>query len=176
MLDRHKHPSSLSVSCLAAFLTVILSAGNASATEVGSEKIFGAGPILGEPTGGTVKWFIGGQFAIQGSAAITFWDGNNLGVFFDFIWYPHMITENEHFMLTWYFGGGIGAGIRAPWNAPKHNDWEADPSIWLRVPFGFSFLFERVPVEAFIEFGPTNRVYPSWNIRVFVAVGGRWYF
>ncbi len=132
--------------------------------------------ILGEPTGGTIKAFFGNRLAFQSSLGFSFWEGSYAIICADLIWYPMLITENRHFMLTWYFGGGVGFGIRTPWYSNKHDGWEADPSVLVRAPSGVSFLFERVPVEAFVEVGISVKVYRPWYIRPIIAVGGRWYF
>jgi hypothetical protein len=170
----------------------LAAAETSEASEVGSSRIFGVGPILGEPTGGTLKVWIGdNRFAFQAHAAITWFWVNRLAIIADVVWHPHIITDNRYFDLLWYFGVGGGAGIRAPWDDDHyyhdHNhphghdhDWEADPAVWIRVPFGFPFRFHKVPVEAFVEFGPSlffvfdgdRHVFPGG----FVAVGGRWYF
>jgi hypothetical protein len=173
---------------LAAGLTA---AAPAEASEVGESKIFGLGPILGEPFGGTGKLWFGPRMAFQFHAAITWWGIHRLALFADIMWHPHIITDNRYFDLLWYVGVGGGAGIRAPWDEyHRHvheDDWEPDPAIWIRVPFGFPFRFHKVPVEAFVEFGPA--LIFDWHhhrgeddadmdvgFRAFVAVGGRWYF
>ncbi len=165
----------------------------AAATEVGEEKNFGLGPIMGEPFGGTGKVWFGPKMAFQFHGAITWWDINRMAIFADILWHPIEVTRNEYFDLLWYFGVGGGFGIRAPWDDDHYrgrvddDDWEADPAIWIRVPFGFPFLFREVPVEAFVEFGPSlifdfddppGDDGDDLDIRVrgFVAVGGRWYF
>lgn len=177
----------------------LCAAAPASATEVGEDKIFGLGPILGEPTGGTGKVWFGPKMAFQFHAAITWWDIHRLVLFADIVWHPIEITQNRYFDLWWYFGVGGGAGIRAPWDDHHHHDyphphahpededdWEPDPAVWIRVPFGFPFLFHKVPVEAFVEFGPTLRFEfyedadgddeVDLDFRGFFAIGGRWYF
>lgn len=184
----------ISVVAAAVLAAGLCAAAPAEASEVGEGKIFGLGPILGEPFGGTGKVWFGPRMAFQFHAAITWWDINRLAIFADVLWHPHVINQNRYFDLLWYFGVGGGAGIRAPWDDDRYHghprdnddDWEADPAVWIRVPFGFPFLFHRVPVEAFVEFGPTLRFefYEDadgdddfdLDFRGFFAVGGRWYF
>jgi hypothetical protein len=172
----------------AALMLGLLLAAPASATVVGEDSIFGIGGIAGEPTGATLKlWFGDSGFAFQAHAAIMWWDIHRLALLADFLWHPMRITDNEYFDLLWYFGVGGGAGFRAPWddkNRPPHkahDDWDADPAVWIRLPFGFPFRFHKVRVEAFIEFGPTLRFEffdddTDFDIRGFFAVGGRYYF
>lgn len=143
---------------------------------VGERGIFGLGLIMGEPTGGTGKLFLGQRFAFQFSGAFWFYHGRDyMQAFVDFIWYPSVLTNNEWFVLPWYFGVGGGAGIRAPWEKAR-DEWRAAPRVDVRVPFGFSFLFHKLPMEAFVEFGPMLRVYEPVAFWGFFAVGGRWYF
>lgn len=157
----------------------------ATASEVGEGKIFGLGPIVGEPTGGTGKAWFNDALALQFHAAITWWDIHRFALFADFLWHPIEVTDNRYFELAWYLGVGGGVGIRAPWDdhEKRHghdDDWEPDPAVWIRVPIGFAFLFHERPVEAFIEFGPTLRFDFAHELdidfRGFFAVGGRWYF
>lgn len=173
MVTRHKRLPVLAIWFASMLVFQVWTAG---AQEVRDDKIWGAGVVLGEPTGFTGKVFLKEIFALQASAAITFWDSHHLVAFVDFLWYPGAITENQHFLLVWYVGLGVGGSIRAPWRRNRHNDWEPDPSFWIRAPCGVSFLFSKVPVEAFIESGLTNRVYPWVYIRPIIAIGGRWYF
>ena len=167
---------------LAAVLTAgagawLLAPSQASAADVEGETMFGLGLIAGEPTGGTLKLFFGPRLALQSHLAVTFWEHHRLAGYLDFLWHPAVVTENRYFLLLWYFGVGVGAGFRAPWYEHRRDrEWEADPAVWIRAPFGFPFIFDRVPVEAFVEFGPALRVYPPAGIGPFVAVGGRWYF
>jgi len=170
----------------ALLLGVILAAGAgalllapkpAEADDLEGETMFGLGLIAGEPTGGTLKLFFGPRLALQTHLAITWWQIHRTAVFLDFVWHPHVITENRHFLLLWYWGVGAGFGIRSPWYEDRRGqDWEADPAVWIRAPFGFPFIFDKVPVEAFVEFGPSLRVYPPVGIGPFAAIGARWYF
>ncbi len=148
---------------------------DASATQIGQSRNFGAGVILVEPTGAAFKYFFAPRLALQFAVAFLYFEGTRMATTVDFIWYPVQLTANRYFHLLWYFGVGGAFGLRTPWYEHE-GDWEADPAAWIRVPFGFSFLFSRFPMEAFIEFGPTNRVYPSWRIRPFVAGGVRFFF
>ncbi len=152
-------------------------AAPAAASEVGTDRIFGLGVVLGEPTGGTGKLFLGEVFAFQFSGAFWFFHGRDyLQGFIDFVWHPSVITRNEYFDLPWYFGVGGGMGIWAPWEDDRHHDWDPHLRVDIRVPFGFSFRFHEVPVEAFVEFGPMMQVYDDLDVWGFIAIGGRWYF
>lgn len=151
----------------------------AEARDFAGQTVFGLGVIAGEPTGGTLKLWFGPRFAIQSHLALTWWRITRFAAYLDLLWHPAVVTSNRYFILLWYFGVGGGAGFRAPWDERSlENDrqWEADPAAWVRVPFGFPFIFDKVPVEAFVEFGPALRVYPPVGIGPFVAIGGRWYF
>ena len=177
-------PRGLLLIVLATGLCAALAApAPAEAMETDGETLFGLGLIAGEPTGGTLKLWFGPRLALQSHLAVTWWHVHRLAWYIDFVWHPAVVTENKYFTLLWYFGVGGGVGIWAPWYDRRHphdpdrdRDWEADPAAWIRVPFGFPFMFDDVPVEAFIEFGPALRVYPPVGIGPFAAVGGRWYF
>ncbi len=156
-------------------LSVLLVPGECEATEVGTRKTFGVGAILGEPTGGTLKLWFNDSLALQSHQAVTWWYIHRLAVFVDVVWHPHTITRNEYFTLKWYVGVGGGMGIRAPWHYHPHG-YDPDGAIWVRAPFGFPFLFEKFPLEAFVEFGPMVRVVPPAAFSPFVAVGARYYF
>jgi hypothetical protein len=159
---------------LLAALALLAAPGEAAAK---NEKAFGLGVVVLEPTGLTGKLFLTETLAFQFDAAFIFWNREALVGFVDFVWHPAVVTENKYFMLVWYFGVGVGTGIDAPWHKNgKGKDWEPNSCFWVHAPFGFSFLFDRVPVEAFVQFGPASRFYPFWDWDIFGALGGRWYF
>ena len=175
----------IAASAVVALSAILLRPAPAGALDV-DESRFGLGLIAGEPTGGTLKLWLGGGMALQSHLAITWWGVDRFFGSVDFLWHPSVVTTNRYFELHWYFGVGGAAGFRAPFDDPDRprgpgddpgdDDWEADPAAWIRVPFGFSFLFEAVPVEAFVEFGPSMRLYPPIGFGPFLAVGGRWVF
>jgi hypothetical protein len=160
-------------------LALALLAAPGESRAAGNDKVFGLGVVFPEPTGLTGKLFLSERLAFQFDAAFMLFNRQALVGFVDFVWHPAVVTENRWFLLLWYFGVGVGTGIDAPWHESgkgKDKGWEPNPAFWVRAPFGFSFLFDKVPVEAFVQFGPASRFYPFWDWDIFGAVGGRWYF
>ena len=141
-----------------------------------NDKVFGAGVILGEPTGGTLKVFFNQLVALQFSTGILFFNRDSFLAVIDIVWHPSIIHESHVGILIWYLGVGPGFGIMVPWHKNRNNDWEPDFAFWVRVPGGVSYLFEKVPVEVFLEISPASRFYPFWDFDFFASTGARWYF
>lgn len=161
------------------FSVFILFSASAAARQVGGretgKRIFGAGLILGEPTGGTLKLFMGDIMAMQFSNGILFFNRDSIFAALDFVWHPSIIHESKHGILLWYIGVGPGFGIQGPWHHP-HDDWDADFAFWVRVPGGACYFFQKVPVEVFAELAPASRFYPFWDFDFFLNTGARYYF
>lgn len=162
------------------FLTLMLSGWGVHARRGGGgksdDRIFGAGLILGEPTGGTLKLFMGDVAALQFSNGILFFNRDSIFAALDVVWHPSIIHESKYGILLWYIGVGPGFGIQVPWHHAPQHDWEPEFAFWVRVPGGACYFFQKLPVEVFAELAPASRFYPFWDFDFFLNTGARWYF
>jgi hypothetical protein len=135
------------------------------AASVGTPGDFGAGLILGAPTGLTAKYWLTPNTAIDGAIAWHFGDKDRLQLHADHLWhiFPRELRVPNG-VLPVYIGGGL--------RVIAGDDAEAA----LRVPLGLSYLLDRVPVEIFLELVPMLTVAPNTEGDLDGAIGVRYYF
>ena len=126
---------------------------------------FGAGLIIGDPTGLTTKWWISEKRAIDMALA---WDfsgkDDRLEVHADYLWhFPINIPEMKG-RLPLYVG--VGGRLLTGHNARTG----------VRVPFGITYLFPGAPIDLFAEITPLLDLTPDSDFSVNGGVGVRFYF
>ena len=127
---------------------------------------FGAGLLLGEPTGASLKYFLTDKTAIDGAIGWSFHRETDLHLHGDFLWHKHDLFSVSEGQLSLYYG--VGARV-------KFRD-RADDQVGVRVPVGVSYLFERVPVDVFAEVAPVLDFTPSARGGFTAGIGVRWWF
>jgi hypothetical protein len=142
---------------LALVFTSLL-AGSAVADRLDSERRFGLGLELGAPTGLNAKYFMGGMVAIQGGLGVMrdnwyyrYHDGLHLHA--EVVWHPVVLHSGRDVTIPLHIGiGGRMLDLEGRcWNG---NNWvvcDNDTHIGVRAPFGVSFLFNKVPMDVFLE-------------------------
>lgn len=129
-------------------------------------KRFGAGLMLGEPLGASVKYWIAENSAIDGGLGLSFNDGDNFHVHADYLHHiPDVIAIDEGQFLL-YFGGGPRFKVRN----------NKDNLFGLRTLAGLTYVFENHPVDTFVEAGPVFDVTPDFKVRFMAAIGARYWF
>lgn len=151
---------------LIAVITLIL-----SSTTVLAEDGFGVGIIVGEPTGFSVKKWIGKDRAIDGAAAWSLSGDHSLQIHADYLFHNFDLIRpgNINGRLPVYFG----IGGRTSFNDSSHNH---DTLVGVRLPVGISYLPAKAPVEMFIELAPIMDIVPSTDLEISAALGIRYYF
>jgi hypothetical protein len=126
---------------------------------------FGAGIIIGDPTGLSAKWWLSENHAIDMALA---WDlsGNDdrLEAHADYLWHFPLHIPEMRGRLPLYMG--VGGRLLT-----GH-----DAHAGVRVPFGICYLFPQVPVELFAEITPLLDLTPDTDFSVNGGVGARFYF
>jgi hypothetical protein len=123
-------------------LVIAFLPGRAEAEEKG---VFGAGLIIGEPTGLSVKYYLGDDTAIDGAIGGAFL-GKGVQVHSDFLWHPWILETKPSFVLPVY----VGAGLRVL-NRDAGGGDEDHNRIGLRAVGGLLFDFTEVPLDVFLE-------------------------
>jgi hypothetical protein len=118
-----------------------------------ANKTFGAGIMLGAPTGLTGKYFLSGDRAIDfGIGAIGYYRGRDgLHLHADYLWHPLTLAKAEPFWLPLYFGIG---GRFFSFDGDLDNDDPGDNdgfALGVRAPVGVAMDFNNVPLEVFFE-------------------------
>lgn len=127
---------------------------------------FGAGIILGEPTGVSMKLWTSGSTAVQGAVAWSFTENTNLHLHADYIWHRWNVFTVEKGSLPLYFGVGGRLRLRD----------HVDDTLGVRFPVGVSYEFADAPFDLFLELVPVLDVAPSSEFDLNAAIGGHYYF
>jgi hypothetical protein len=169
---------------LAPLALCVLFSPSASATEVGTSRVFGLGVQVGSPTAIVGKVFLGrgnafdfglgfGGWNRRCRNANGYWDDCNrregyLSLHADYLYEEAFI--NQPFRLD----GHAGIGGRFI----NHSDWDYDASMLLaRVPLGLDFTFRRPSwLEAYLEIAPGILLIPGLDLWVDIGLGVRAYF
>lgn len=153
---------------------VIAVAPAPAAADAPAEKgVFGAGLIVGEPTGVSAKYYLADDTAIDfaiGGAII----GRGIQVHSDFLWHPWILEQRESFALPVYLG--VGGRVL------NHDGGGGDDDhirIGVRGPIGILFDFTRVPLDAFAEIAPIldyRTKGDAFGVDLNAGIGARYYF
>ena len=147
-----------------AFLIALFSIFSLNAHAQGKTGDFGAGIILGEPTGITAKWWNSNDRAIDLSVAWSTGRNDRFHVHGDYLIHRYDLISVDAGKLPVYYGIGARLGFAD----------EVD--LGVRIPVGIAYEFANDPFELFFEIVPVLNLYPG---TVFDANGGfgvRYYF
>jgi hypothetical protein len=140
------------------FSLIIISNINAQSNGVG------VGLIVGEPTGISGKYWTGSTTAFDAALAWSFVDENAFQIHADYLFHNiRLITVSEG-KLPFYYG--IGARLKTA----------NDIKLGVRVPLGFAYLFQNVPIDIFVEVVPILDVIPKTDFQINAALGARYFF
>lgn len=141
-------------------LAAILFPGAAKA----QDNDFGLGIILGEPTGISLKYWVGSNAAIDGAVAWSFGNNDSLHLHADYLFHKFNLFKVEKGKIPLYYG--IGIRVRA----------EGRTRVGVRFPVGISYIFEKAPLDIFLELAPLLDLVPDTDFRFNGAIGIRYYF
>ena len=127
---------------------------------------FGAGLIIGEPTGATLKYWFNDTLAIDGAIGWGFHHETDLHIHSEILWHKFDLISVPEGELPFY----IGVGARV-----KFRD-DDDERIGIRVPVGVSYIFEDIPVDIFLEVAPIIDFTPSTRGGFTAGIGARFWF
>ena len=128
----------------------------------------GFGVIVGEPTGLSAKFWLGGDAAVDAAAAWSLLRRvERLHVHADFLWHSFDLLEVSPGQLPLYYG--IGGRVKLASGDNKLR-------VGCRVPVGLEYLFDGPPIGLFIEVVPILDLLPATGFNMNGAIGGRFYF
>lgn len=133
-----------------------------SQTDRAESHDFGFGVMLGEPTGFTVKSWLGSRSAFDIGAAWSL-SGKEEAVHLHADYLFHSWFEDPGNLAFYY---GIGGRII----------FSGDATAGVRVPFGLNYLFDVAPFDLFVEVAPILNLNPDIEFAGNGAVGLRYYF
>ncbi len=135
------------------------------ASTVAQDRGFGLGIILGEPTGISFKKWSTSTTAIGGGLAWSFDKKKVLHVHADYLVHKFDILQIEKEKLASYYG--IGGRIKVTPHETR---------VGVRIPVGINYIFERLPLDIFLEFAALLDLVPSTNFELDGAIGIRYFF
>jgi len=141
-------------------LVCVLAAG---AGPVRAQKAggFGAGAIVGNPTGGTAKFWIDENNALDAGVGFS----TKLAVYGDYLWHAwNLLPQPSEGKLPLYLGVGI-----------QVRTFSTNES-GIRAVVGVDYWMPRNPVEFFFEIVPVFRFSPGNSVGLDAGIGVRYYF
>ena len=145
---------------LATLIFVFLLCGSGFAQDRG----FGLGVILGEPTGINFKAWTGYKTAFVGAAAWSFGHQDSLHVHLDYLVHNFRLLDLDDVELPVYYG--IGVRLKTG----------NDVRFGVRIPLGINYMFEKAPLDIFVEFAPIFDLTPKTDLYFNGGFGIRYYF
>src|SRR5882724_467529 len=131
------------------------------------EHRFGAGLIIGEPTGASLKYWLNDLVAVDGAFGWSAHDHSTLYMHADVLWHKFDLFDVPQGKLPLYFG--VGGLVR-------FRDDGRDDNVGIRVPVGVSYMFDNLPLDVFAEIGPALDVAPDLHGEITGGVGIRFWF
>ena len=125
---------------------------------------FGIGLILGEPTGLSAKYYLGGNNALDFGVAWSLGRHSHFHVHADYLRHNFSAFNVETGRLPFYYG--IGARVLGGDNGV----------VGVRIPIGVSYYFPNDPLEIFFEVVPILDLAPSTSFSGNGGLGIRYYF
>jgi len=138
----------------------------ATAEKSGGHGGFGAGVILGQPTGFTIKYWLAEKTAFDVGAAWSFESNGYFNLYGDFLYHKFDLIPIDRGELPLYFGVGARVAI------PDHGSTLAG----VRIPVGIAYEIPDMPLEVFAEVVPIVDFAPSTDLHWNGGVGVRYFF
>lgn len=168
--------------CAGAAIVALLAVGAAPAAEGvdGEAGELGLGAVAPDPLGGTLKWFVVDDHALEVAAGFDGTDADEVVLRASWLY---------HFTDLWDLGEGhqlplyVGAGARFAFYDDGHHDHgrghddhdHHDTGFGIRAPVGVAWWPPDQPFEVFVELALLFETEPHDDIDLTVAGGIRWY-
>ena len=147
------------------------SKASADSSPYGPEgRRFGAGIIVGDPTGLTLKGYLTSRIALGAIAAWSFVNDSFTAigdVTYDILDIP---TSVSTVTFPVYVGVGGKVGIRGK------KDNQRKTIVGIRVPLGIAAQWTNHPAEVYVEVAPGIEVIPGVEFDITGGIGARYYF
>ncbi len=125
---------------------------------------FGAGLMVGEPTGFTFKWWQDESTAVNAATGWSLGDGH-FYAHGDYVW--HRVIQDEKLGGSAPVYYGIGARLLLG---------DGKDKVGVRIPLGVNYTFEDGRFDVFVEIAPIFNVIPETSFDLSAGVGARYYF
>lgn len=135
---------------------------------------FGLGLVIGEPTGISASYRLGKAAMLQGTAAWDLTAPGGITFASDYLFLFDKALKIEKTAIPLYIG--FGAKLAILMGDGRSGGDDAPVVIAARVPLGVRWLFDELPLEAFLELTPGIRLFPETAFDSGGGIGLRWYF
>jgi hypothetical protein len=146
------------------FLSVVLLLFGSVRIASAYNRDFGLGAILGEPTGISLKKWLGQTTAIDAAVAWSFFNNDSLYFHVDYLVHNFNLLKTKRGKLPLYYG--IGGRIHA----------EDKSRVGVRIPVGLNYTFDKAPLDIFAEIGSVLDLVPSTEVSFTAFIGIRYFF
>jgi hypothetical protein len=127
---------------------------------------FGAGFLVGEPTGFSAKYWLTDIMAIDGAFGLSLRDTDNVYVNADVLWHNYDLIPVSRGRAAAYLGVGPSIEFRD----------DEDNRFGVRVPVGVSYQFADKPLDVFFEVAPILDLSPDVEGDFNIGIGLRYWF
>lgn len=133
---------------------------------IAQEKGYGAGIILGEPTGISGKYWLDNTNAIDAAIGYSFLENaSRISLHVDYLYHNYSLINTGIIVPVYY-----GFGLRLRFKSGEEG------STGIRGVIGASVYIINQPIELFVEIAPSFRLLPSTAIDFDAGFGARYYF
>jgi hypothetical protein len=139
-------------------LMLVSSSGHAQ-----QKGVFGLGPIIGDPTGISMKLWTKETNALEIAAG---WKKKETQLHVDYLWHNFDLLPVKNGRLPVFYGVGLGATLKEG----------EDNEIGIRTIVGLEYLFDALPFDLFLEIAPVLQLTPESKVKVQAALGFRFFF
>jgi len=132
------------------------------------DRGIGAGVIVGDPTGISMKIWTTTDNALQFAVAWRSRDpflGTRVSFSGDYLWHSFDAIRSSHRFPVYYGVGGVIASGGA-----------ADPALGVRGVLGIDWLSRQSPFDVFIQVVPVLVLAPSTDVELGAGIGARYFF
>ena len=129
------------------------------------DRGFGAGILIGEPTGFSFKGWTSSINAVDAGLAWSFTHETTFHLHADYLWHAFNVFKTTERLPLYY---GIGGRIKTGRNE--------DARFGARMVVGIDYLFRDAPVDIFFEIAPILDFTPSTELQGNAGIGARFWF
>lgn len=141
-------------------------------TAANAKSRFGAGIMIGDPTGLSFKYGMKSKNAIDVGFA---WSGKvDLHIHADYLWHRNNFFNVEGVPFDAYYG--IGARLRQLDSDKFRDPDDDDTRLGARGPVGIRWIAKGAPIEVFLELALIFDVVPETDAGIDGGIGVRYFF
>lgn len=141
-----------------------------------STNRFGAGVIIGDPTGLSLKYWLTGETAADIGVGWSFSGDDYFHIHGDYLLHNFSLIKVPEGNLPLYYGVGARYIIRENDNRGKNEDKDKDNTLGIRIPVGIAYIFADFPVDIFLELVPVVDLIPDTGFGFDGGIGARYFF